>query len=158
MDTLLEWKTRIITFVEKNEPFVIPGAKFIMMLFASYLVYFNLGFTAKFHHILLPAIVSVVGAIVPIGMGVATLCIYILLNIYGLGLEVTMVTAVLLCLSYLLYFHFAPKKGYQLVLTPVLSFCHIPYVMPVAVGLMGIPVHIISVLMGTVCFYYLKGK
>ena len=157
MDTLYEIKTRIITFIEKNEIYIRPAGKFILLLMAYLMVHFNLAYYAKLNNIFIPVILSVGSAILPMGLAAVVLGFYIAANLYGLGLEVMGVFLVLMILSYLLYFRFARDKGFLTVLTPVLSMIGIPYTMPIAAGLTSTPAASVSVLMGTIMFYFLKG-
>ena len=157
MDTLYEIKTRIITFIEKNEIYVKPAAKFVLLLMAYLMVHFNLGYYAKINNIFIPLILSVGCAVVPMGLSAIVLGLYTAANLYGLGLEVMGVFLVLLLLAYLLYFRFARDKGFLVVLTPVLNMIGIPYAMPIATGLTSNPGSSVSVLMGTIIFYFLRG-
>ncbi|MBO4213616.1 MAG: hypothetical protein IKX99_07135 [Lachnospiraceae bacterium] len=157
MDTLYEIKTRIITFIEKNEVYVKPAAKFILLLMAYLMVHLNLGYYAKLNNIFIPLILSVGSAIVPMGLGAVILGLYTAANLYGLGIEIAGIFLLLMLLAYLLYFRFAREKAYLTVLTPVLSMLGIPYAMPIATGLTSAPAASMSVIVGMIMFYFLKG-
>ncbi|MBO4462371.1 MAG: hypothetical protein J5749_05755 [Lachnospiraceae bacterium] len=157
MDTLYEIKTRIITFIEKNEVYVKPAAKFILLLMAYLMVHLNLGYYAKLNNIFIPLILSVGSAIVPMGIGAVILGLYTAANLYGLGIEIAGIFLLLMLLAYLLYFRFAREKAYLTVLTPVLSMLGIPYAMPIATGLTSAPAASMSVIVGMIMFYFLKG-
>lgn len=157
MDTLYEIKTRIITFIEKNEVYVKPAAKFILLLMAYLMVHLNLGYYAKLNNIFIPLILSVGSVIVPMGLGAVILGLYTAANLYGLGIEIAGIFLLLMLLAYLLYFRFAREKAYLTVLTPVLSMLGIPYAMPIATGLTSAPAASMSVIVGVIMFYFLKG-
>lgn len=157
MDTLYEIKTRIITFIEKNEVYVKPAAKFILLLMAYLMVHLNLEYYAKLNNIFIPLILSVGSAIVPMGLGAVILGLYTAANLYGLGIEIAGIFLLLMLLAYLLYFRFAREKAYLTVLTPVLSMLGIPYAMPIATGLTSAPAASMSVIVGVIMFYFLKG-
>ena len=157
MNKVLELKTKAIEFVERNEAFAKAIARLAVMMVAFLMVYFNLGFYSKMHIIVVPIVLALVCAILPFSVGILILSLYVLLNLYGLGLEVTMVGAALMVLCYLLYLRFAPKKSYLVVLSSVLWSLRIPYVAPVAVGLRSNPGNVVAVLMGTVMYYFLRG-
>ncbi|MCR4956146.1 MAG: hypothetical protein K6A30_05640 [Lachnospiraceae bacterium] len=157
MNRLIEIKTSILNFIEKNEPYVLAGTKFIMMLMAYLMVYFNIGYLSKIHIIFVPIVLAMISAVIPMGFGAFILSLYVLGNLYGLGIEVTAVAASLFLLAYLIYFRFAPKKSYIMVLTPILWVLKIPYIASVAVGLTGTVGTGLAVLIGTVIFYFLKG-
>ena len=58
---------------------------------------------------------------------------------------------------FFLYFRFSPKNGYEVVLMPITFVCRIPYAVPVANGLIGEPSSMISVIFGTILYYFLNG-
>lgn len=157
MNSLLEFKSKLIGFVEKNEPYVKPVARLVVMLVAFLLVYMNLGFYQRVHIIFLPLILAVICAVIPWGAGVGLLGLYVLLNVYGLGYEVTAITAALLLLSYLLFIRFAPKQSQWFAISPILWVMKIPYVAPATVGLLQAPANGVAVLMGTVLYYFFEG-
>lgn len=157
MDKILELKTNIIVFVEKNEAIVKATSKFLLMLIAYLMVYFLLGFYARIHKPIIPVALATIGAFVPTGVSAFLLGGYLLANLYGLGIEVTGVTAILLLLCYILYFRFASGKSYLLIMTPIAWAARIPYVLPVTVGLTTGAGSVVPVMMGTVMYYYLKG-
>ncbi|MGN0169783.1 MAG: hypothetical protein ACI39H_03360 [Lachnospiraceae bacterium] len=157
MDRLVELKTQILGFIEKNEPYVKVAAKLVLMLAAYLMLYFNVGFFSRIHMIFIPVLLAVLCAALPLSIGVLIMGLYVLLNLYGLGTEVTMVGAAVFLLCYLLYLRFASGQTYLLILTPVLWSLRIPYAAPVVLGLTGTPITSGAVLMGTVVYYFLKG-
>lgn len=157
MNNLVEFKTQILGFIEKNEPYVKPAAKLILTLTAYLMLYFNVGFYSRIHIIFVPLLLAIAGAVLPLSASVAMMGLYTLLNLYGLGAEVAAVGAAVLLLCYLLYFRFAPGQSYLLILSPILWCLRIPYAAPVVLGLTGTPITSVSVLMGTVVYYFLKG-
>ncbi|MBQ1871297.1 MAG: hypothetical protein II147_03855 [Lachnospiraceae bacterium] len=157
MDTLYEIKTRVITFIEKNDMYVKPVARFILLLMAYLMVYMNLSYFPKLHNIFIPLILAVACAILPMGLSAVILGFYVAANLYGLGIEVMGVFLILMILAYLLYFRFSRENGSLVVLSPVLNFIGIPYTLPIATGLTTTPGASVSVLMGTIIFYFLKG-
>lgn len=156
MNKLLEMKTNLIGFVEKNEALAKAISRFVLMLTAYLLVFFLLGFYAKVHKPVLPVALAVISAFLPAGIGTMLLSAFLLLNLYGLGIEVTAVAAALLLLCYILYFRFAPGNGYLLAMTPIAWMFRIPYALPVTEGLISGAGSAVPVMMGTVVYYFLK--
>jgi hypothetical protein len=56
---------------------------------------------------------------------------------------------------FLLYFRFSPKDTLAVLLTPLMFFLHLPYVMPLAMGLLGAPTSVVSVSFGLIIAYML---
>lgn len=157
MRGLLEFKTNVISFVEKYEYYVLCLIRLILMLAAFLLVKGNLCYYSRIDNIFIPLILAVFCAIIPLSLGMVILSCYTLVNLLGLGVEVVGVVAAVFVLTYLLYFRFAPDTGYRTVLTPVLAFFKMPYILPVTCGLKGTPGSVVSVLCGMVVYYLLKG-
>ena len=61
----------------------------------------------------------------------------------------------IILLMVLLFFRTSPQYGYLLVLTPIAFVLKVPYVVPLAMGLVGTPAAAIPVACGTVIFYLL---
>lgn len=157
MNKLLEIKSKLIGFVEKNEPLVKPLVRFVVMLAAFLMVYMDLGYYQKVHIIFFPLILAVICSVIPWGAGIFVLGLYVLINLYGLGIEVTAVTAALMVLCYFLFLRFSPKQSYWFALNPLLWTIKIPYVSPVSVGLLSAPANGVAVLMATVLYYFFNG-
>lgn len=157
MRTLLDLKTGIITFVEKNEYYALCIARFVLMMSAFLMVYFNLCYYSGLDNVLIPIILAIFCSVIPMGLGMAVLEVYCLLNLWGLGLEVILVVGVIFLIAHLVYFRFAKGTLYRGVLTPVLMYVKMPYIMPIACGLRGSAGSIISVLLGMVTYALLSG-
>jgi hypothetical protein len=62
---------------------------------------------------------------------------------------------------FLLYFRFSPKDTLAVMLTPMFFYLNVPYVMPIALGLMSTPTSIISMTFGVIVSYmvnYISGN
>ena len=66
-----------------------------------------------------------------------------------------MIAFVVILLMVLLFFRTAPQYGYLLILTPLAFVLKVPYLVPLAMGLMGTPAAAIPVACGTVVYYLL---
>ena len=79
---------------------------------------------------------------------------FILIHVAQVSLEIALVIFVFVLAVTVLYYGFRPGDGYLLLLTPLLFFLRIPYVVPLVVGLSGSLVSIVPVCSG-VCIYYI---
>ncbi|MBR6477303.1 MAG: hypothetical protein IKS85_02535, partial [Lachnospiraceae bacterium] len=77
-------------------------------------------------------------------------------HLYALSLEVLLVGVVFYLLMFLLLMRFAPSDSYVVIITPLLFAMKMPYVVPIAVGLLGSPLSAISVACGVIVYYVLK--
>ena len=67
-----------------------------------------------------------------------------------------MVVFVLFVVLFLMYFRFSPKDTIAVLLTPICFRLNIPYVMPIAAGLLGTPFTAVSVGCGIVVYYVIE--
>ena len=81
--------------------------------------------------------------------------ILILAHAYALSLEFFALAFIIILLMVLLFFRTAPQYGYLLILTPIAFVLKVPYVVPLAMGLVGTPAAAIPVACGTIVFYLL---
>ena len=71
-------------------------------------------------------------------------------------MECAIVAFMLMLVMMLLYFRFAPGDLVILLLTPMAFVLKIPYIMPLAMGLVGTPASVISVGCGTILYFFLN--
>lgn len=83
--------------------------------------------------------------------------VLVLIHLLALSMEAFTVAFLLFLLMFFMYFKFAPKNGYQLVLTPLLCQLRVVEIMPTAIGLCKEPYSVLATLCGLITFYFLKG-
>ena len=71
-------------------------------------------------------------------------------------MECAIIAFVLFLVMFLLYFRFSPKDTLVVLLVPMCFLLKIPYVMPLAMGLIGTPVSAISIGCGVVVSYMIN--
>lgn len=157
MTNLLEMKDRLIRFYGKYESYLYPVVKFIVALALFTIINTNIGFMEKISSFPIALILALVCAILPINAMIWTAALIILADMYALSLEVAVTTLVLFAALFFLYFRFAPKDGFAVVLTPLCFKFNIPYVMPVGCSLLRNAYSVIAVICGTVIYYFLDG-
>lgn len=151
---LLVFKEKLRSFYGKYSLYIIPIVKFIIGMAAFYLINSNIGFMTRLKNPLVPVIMGLVASFVPCGVTALFAGIFMLVHISKVSLEVALIFAVLIAAVILLYYGFRPGDGYLLLLTPMMFFFNIPYVVPLLVGLSGGIVSVIPVSCG-VCIYYI---
>jgi hypothetical protein len=98
-------------------------------------------------------IAALMCSFLPFGAMLFLAALISLLHMYALSMEVALVGLCLYMLIFLLYLRFCPKDSIAVLLTPMLFAFKIPYVMPVAAGLLGGPASAVSVGCGVVIYY-----
>jgi hypothetical protein len=153
MTSLLEIKQYIIRFYMKNEAYISYVWKFLLALISIAMINNKLGYMSSLNNIAIVLMASLLCAILPPNFIVIVSAAFILGHLYSLSAESALVAMIIFLLMFLLYFRFSPKDTLAVLLTPLLFFMHLPYVMPLAMGLLGAPTSIVSVGFGVVIAY-----
>lgn len=157
MTKLLEMKDKCFKFYGEYATYLFPVIKFVLALTAFLMINRNVGYMEKISTFSIALILALLCCLLPVNAIIGISAILILLNLYTLSLEVALTAFMIFAVVCLLYFRFSPRDGIVAVLTPVLFRLHIPYIMPVGCGLLRGADSLISMLCGTVIFYFLDG-
>lgn len=157
MTKLLEIKDKAIKFYGEYETYLFSVIKFVLALITFLLINKNIGFMEKISSPTLALILALVCCLLPVNLITWIAAGMILLNMYALSIEVAATTFFLLLIIYLIYFRFAPRDGIAAILTPICFHWRIPYVIPIACGLLRDAYSAVAVAVGTVLFYFLHG-
>ena len=155
MTSLLELKQYIKRFYIKNETYITYVWKFVLAIISIAMINNKLGYMKPLSNIAIVLMASLLCAILPANFIVIISAAFILGHLYAMGIESALIAAVIFLLMFLLYFRFSPKDTLAVLLTPLFFFMHIPYVMPLAMGLLGLPTSAVSVSFGLVIAYML---
>lgn len=157
MTTLLELKEKMIRFYGKNEIFIIPIIRFAVALFTFLLINNSLGYMKMINKTPIVIILAAVCSIVSFNGLIVLAAVIVLLHLYALSVEVCLIGLLLFAVIYFIYFRFAPKNGLNAVLMPLCFKIHIPYALPVASGLLNGVQSAISVVCGTIVYFFIHG-
>lgn len=153
MTALLELRENLKKIYSRNEAFILPVIKFLLSFLVLSIINGKLGYMTKLDNMAIVLIVSLMCSFLPTGFMVFFAMVFSLLHMYALSLETAAVGLVVFLLLYLLFLRFTAKEALVVVLTPILCMLKLPYVMPVAMGLIGTPASCVSVSCGVVVYY-----
>lgn len=156
MRNLLEIKELIRRFYSKNEVFIMPALKFLLALTALLNINKQLGYMPRINNIAIVLIVSLLCSFLPTGCIILFSALFVLLHLYALAIEAAVVGFALFLVMFLLFFRFSPKDSLVVLITPLLFGLRIPYVVPVAMGLLGTPASAVSVGCGVVVYHLVR--
>lgn len=156
MTNLLEIREYLRSFYSKNEVYVNPCVKFFIALITLIVLNASLGYMTLLKSPAIVLVVALMCSFMPKNFVVIVSAIWILLHSYALTWECTVVVAAVFAIMFLLYFRFVPKDTLVVLLTPLLFAFRVPYVMPVAMGLLAGPTSAISVSCGVVVYYIVR--
>lgn len=154
MTGILELREKLKQIYSKTEFILIPFIKFLLAFVALLTLNNNLGYMTKLDNIAIVLIVALMCSFLPNSCIVLFAALFSLLHIYALSLEAAIVGLCMYLVMFLLFFRFSPKDSLVVVLTPLLCVMKIPFVIPIAVGLLCGPASIVAVGCG-ICVYYL---
>lgn len=156
MTELLELREKVKLFYSRYEVFLLPVLKFLLAFVALNTINGQLGYMTRLDNVAIVLIGALMCSFLPNGFMVLLAALFSLLHMYALSLEVALVGGCVYLLMILLFFRFSPKEALVVVLTPILCSMKVPYVMPVAMGLVGTPASAVSVGCGVVVYYLIN--
>ena len=156
MTTLLVAKQYIKHFISKYEVYLKPLLKLILALTSLMLINGKIGYMHRLDSISIVLIAALMCSFMPMNFIVVVAAVFTVLHMYALSLECAVVTLVLLLVLFLLYFRFSPKDTIVVLLTPMSFILGIPYVMPLAMGLLGSPASAVSVGCGVIVTFFIR--
>lgn len=155
MTSLLVAKQILMTLYSKYEVYITPFLKFLMALLSLLLINSHMGYMESIDRVTVVLIVSLMCSFMPMNFIVVMAALFIMLHLYAFNLECTIVVGVGFLLMFLLYLRFSPKDTLVVLLMPVCFLIRIPYVIPLAMGLIGTPVSVLSIACGVIAYYML---
>lgn len=156
MTTLLVAKQYIRNFITKYEIYLKPLMKLILALASLMMINSKIGYMHRLDNISVVLIVALMCSFMPMNFIVFVGAAFVLMHFYALSLECAAVTLILFLVMFLLYFRFSPKDTLVVVLLPMCFVLKIPYVIPLAMGLLGTPASAVSVGCGVIVSYVIN--
>ena len=156
MTTLLIAKQYIRTFINKYEVYLKPVLKLVLALIALLMINGKIGYMQKLDNVSIVLMVALMCSFMPMNFIVFVAAAFTVLHMYALSLECALITLVLFLVMFLLYIRFSPKDTLVVLLTPLCFMLKIPYVIPIAMGLVGTPASAVSVGCGVMATYLIN--
>ena len=139
---LLEFKEKLKAFYAKGGIYIRHICNFVLAFLSMFAMSRKIGGSGIISNPLICIALSIICAFLPVNVIVVVVTIYMIVNLFTLSLELALIALGVMIVIYLLYFRFAPKTGFIMILTPILFFLKLPYVVPVVaaltVGMTGI--------------------
>lgn len=152
MEFLLELKENIRRIYSRFDKFIVPAIRFFIALVSFLMLNSNIGYMAKIKNPLIAIILSIVCAFLPSWFTIFILSIFMLLHLYAVSIEFTIVALCVILVMYLMFFRFSSKYGYLLIATVLLCWMKIPAAIPVVAALGFGMVTIVPVAFGVIIF------
>ncbi|HIW20979.1 MAG TPA: hypothetical protein H9887_03030 [Candidatus Dorea intestinavium] len=153
MKNLLILRDKIKDIYAKESNIIDKVITFILAFATFMFITKNIGFTKMLSSPLISFGLAIICAFIPRAIILPFASILILMNMYSLPLPAFAVTTMILLIMYIFYFRYSPKHVLVIILTPLAFALKIPYLIPIAFGLVATPVAAIPVSFGIVIYY-----
>lgn len=156
MDNLFVLRGRLQEVYAQHTKIADKAVQFILALVTIYLINHNVGFMKMAASPAATLALAVICTFLPMMVLVAAATLLILLHMYSLSLAALAVTAVVFLIMYALYLRLTPKMALIVLLTPIAFALKVPYIIPLAFGLVAAPVSLVAISCGTIVFYMME--
>ena len=156
MESLFVLRGRLQELYARNSKVIDKAIQFVLALVTFYLINHNIGFMKLATSPAATVALAVICTFLPMIMIVIAAAALILIHTFSVSLATLAVTAIVFLVMFIFYFRLTPKMTLIVLLTPIAFAFKIPYVIPVAFGLVSAPVALVAVSCGTIVYYMLK--
>lgn len=153
---LLIIKEKLLAFYGRFSTYINLVMKFLLALFSFLLIGKAIGTHDILANPLICFAIAVMCAFVPVSVTVICAMVLALIHLFGMSMELAAIATIVVLIVYLLYFRFAPKTGILLILTPLLFYIKIPYIIPVIAALTVGMTGIVPVVCGIFMYYMIN--
>ena len=153
MVKLLELKEQIKNFYAEHEGYMQPLFKFLVIFISQVIIKFHFQVDNIVSSWIIIVAASVIFAFMPWSLIVTGLLAAIIIDIFSLSMELAGLVLMLILVMLILFFRFTPNQGLFLIFVPLAFFIQIPYLIPIAAGLLFAPTAVVSVTFGTLLYY-----
>lgn len=155
MTNLLVMKEYIKSYYAKYEEFIVPALKFLLACLLFITINRQLGYMDKINSPVIVLVAALLCSFMPLGVMTFLCAALLLLHVYALSLECTVVVLAAFLFVAVVYLRFSPKSCLFLLTGPLLFALKIPYVLPLAAGLFGAPATGVAAACAAVIYYVL---
>lgn len=153
MTSLLVFREQLKKFYGKYELYITPAAKFLLALVTILVINASIGYMSELKNFAVVLVLSLMCSFLPTNFTVVIAALVTLGHLYRFSMECAVVALAVFLLLFILYFRFSPKDTLVVLFTPICFVLKIPYVIPIAVGLVGTPFSAVSVASGVIVYY-----
>lgn len=156
MEKFLVLRQRMKQLYAKYDIYVLPVIKFAVMLIILLLLNKNLGYREELTGWTIVLVVSLAVSILPWPVMSFVSAAFLVGHLSALSWEATVICLVFLFVAAMLQYLFLPGFSLVIVLIPAAYYLHIPYVVPLLLGLLGGATSFIPAGLGVFAYYYLS--
>ncbi|MEG1716792.1 MAG: hypothetical protein RR275_08275 [Lachnospiraceae bacterium] len=155
MSNLFVWKEQLQTIYARYSKYIDRALQFILGLFVFGVINANIGFMKGVAQPIVTVAWALICTFLPIAFTAVAAAVLILLHMYSLSMPLAIVAGGMFLLMFIFYFRFTPQRALILLLTPLAFVMKIPFLIPIACGLVGAPILALPIACGTIVYYLL---
>lgn len=155
MTLLLELREKLKQIYARYSTFLLPVFKFILAFAILKGINSSMGQMEALDNIFLLLILSLICSILPLNLTVFFGIVFVIVQCYGVGIEVAGFAAALMLILFILYLRFTPGDALILLLTPMAFQLGIPCAVPIGYGLAKEPASTVSAGCGVIVYYFI---
>lgn len=156
MDNIFVVREKIREVYASHSRIFDKAIQFIAAFMTFYLINSNVGFMKAAASTIATLALSVICTFFPIIITVIMATALILAHMFSVSLSILAATAAIFLIMYIFYFRLTPKMALIVLLTPLAFMLKIPYVIPLACGLVFTPISLVAVSCGTIVYYMMQ--
>ncbi len=156
MTELLIVREKLVRFMKDYETWFVIGAKFLGMFFVFRYINGGLGYFTLFDTLPVNILMALACSIIPGSCSVLIAALVILAHIYKISILLTILTAVVMLVLYLLFLRFSPVQIVTVLAAPVLMHYNLQFVLPVLIGSLLTPYAAIPAAVGIFLVKFLQ--
>lgn len=156
MTQLLVIRERLLRFYQSHTRVINPLYQFLISLVTFFSINQLVGYNPTLKPWYVTLVLSIISAVLPTPVLLLLAAVYTVLHVYYVSFVLAMVLMVVFLIVYLIYIRFLPEHGFVILAVPVLYALHVPYVVPIVLGLIAAPVAVIPMSCGVLCYYMLQ--
>lgn len=157
MTGLFEVKKRILSFCSQYEVYLTYAYKFVIALVLLGMINGSIGFVEKLSAWPVTLGLAIACSLLPMGFTAFASLTVVLVHLFVLSPEVAMVAFLVFGIVFFLYLRFSPNDMVLFTVTPVFCAVGIPYVLPIAAGLLCKKSSVTALAGGAFIYYFIAG-
>jgi hypothetical protein len=154
--SLLVIKQYIKYYIARFEVYLQPLGKFLLAFIILLFVNGATGYMTRLDSTAIVFVAALMCSFMPPNFTVIMAAIFIVAHLYAVSMECAVVVLAIFLLMFLLYYRFSPKDTLVVLLAPICFYLKIPYVIPLALGLLSTPLSVVSAACGVIVYYTIK--
>lgn len=146
-------KEQLQELYSTKSKYIEKGIQFVLAILTFFFINQDMGYMKTLANPVVTFGLAVICAFLPPVVTVWIAAFLILIHMAAISLGIMAVTACMFLLMFVFYLRFSPKMAIIVLLMPLAFMLKVPYVIPVACGLMAGVASIVPIVCGTIVYY-----